>query len=177
MTGVLPKSKMVSPNGKAAYEQAARSFQKGLEYLAATNRQLDGLIDSYKFSEIAAPETEIRRIVREELAIIQAESRLPADRYEATVALCIDLTALVFCVEREAIIAQDRRSEICRIRHAAMWLARRVTSQSLSEIGQRFKRDHSSIIHGVAEIERRWGSDPEFDEKMVRLSSYFKAVI
>ncbi len=48
---------------------------------------------------------------------------------------------------------QDRAS--CRPRQVAMFLCKRLTTQSLPAIGRRFGgRDHTTIMHGIKVIER-----------------------
>jgi chromosomal replication initiation ATPase DnaA len=163
MTGVLPESKMVPPKGQTMPDGRPSHGTQLFDYLR--NPQ----------SEQFDVEAAMRRVVRDELRAIQAERKLPAKRYAPTCALCIDLTALIFGVEREAILSKDRGSEINRVRHAAMWLARKVTSQSYSEIGIRFGRDHSSIVHGAVVIEKLRGTDPGLDDALDRLMAYFKA--
>lgn len=52
-----------------------------------------------------------------------------------------------------------------RPRQLAMCLASRLTRHSSIRIGQLFGgRDHSTVIKGVAAVERRIGSDPETRE-------------
>lgn len=56
----------------------------------------------------------------------------------------------VFGVTREAINSPSRARRLVAARHIAMTLARRVTSQSLPEIGRRFGgRDHSTVRHAI----------------------------
>jgi hypothetical protein len=55
-----------------------------------------------------------------------------------------------------------RGREIARPRQVAMFLATRLTSRSLPEIGRRFgNRDHTTVIHAKRQIEKLTGTDAE----------------
>jgi chromosomal replication initiator protein len=47
-------------------------------------------------------------------------------------------------------------------RQVAMYLCRKVTSNSFPSIGEHFGRDHSTVIHAVNLIERRVNNDAAF---------------
>lgn len=55
-----------------------------------------------------------------------------------------------------------RTREVARPRQVAMYLSKRLTSQSLPEIGRRFGgRDHTTVIHALRQIERLKALDSE----------------
>lgn len=63
-----------------------------------------------------------------------------------------------------------RLKAIARPRQVAMYLAKNLTSRSLSEIGRRFgKKDHTTIIHAVKRIEALMESDTELATDMDRI--------
>lgn len=45
-------------------------------------------------------------------------------------------------------------------RQVAMYLSRELTDQSLSDIGRRFGRDHSTVCHAIKAVEKRMADDP-----------------
>lgn len=50
----------------------------------------------------------------------------------------------------------QRSRDVARPRQVAMFLARELTPMSLPQIGSRFgKRDHTTIMHGVAVVKER----------------------
>ena len=60
--------------------------------------------------------------------------------------------------------SQRRAVAIARPRQIAMYLAKRLTTRSLPEIGRKFgNRDHSTVIHAVRRIEELRGTDSEID--------------
>lgn len=53
-----------------------------------------------------------------------------------------------------------RTANIAYARHIAFYLARKLTSRSLPEIGRKFNgRDHTTVLHGIRKIERLVKSD------------------
>jgi chromosomal replication initiator protein len=65
----------------------------------------------------------------------------------------IDATALEFGVERESLLARDRRPAVATARHVAMFLARELTDHSLPEIGRCMGgRNHTTVLHAVNRI-------------------------
>lgn len=69
-----------------------------------------------------------------------------------------------FEVKQLDLISQRRAVVIARPRQIAMYLAKRLTTRSLPEIGRKFgNRDHSTVIHAVRRIEELRGTDSEID--------------
>lgn len=62
------------------------------------------------------------------------------------------------------LVSARRAVAIARPRQIAMYLAKRLTTRSLPEIGRKFgNRDHSTVIHAVKRIESLRGLDGEID--------------
>jgi chromosomal replication initiator protein len=55
-------------------------------------------------------------------------------------------------------------------RQIAMFLAHELTDKSISEIGRRFNKDHTTVIHAIRAVEKRIAADPEveFDVEVLR---------
>ena len=61
-------------------------------------------------------------------------------------------------------MATSRARAVARPRQIAMYLAKRLTTRSLPEIGRKFGgRDHSTVIHAVRRIEELRDSDRDID--------------
>src|SRR5204863_9417707 len=96
-----------------------------------------------------------RDVVAEVLGRLPSPSSLPpdADALEA-----IQLAAAeAFGLSRDRLLARDRSPKVAMARQIAMYLARELTDVSLPEIGRRFGRDHSTVVHAhkriAAEVE------------------------
>ena len=71
-------------------------------------------------------------------------------------------------------LSQRRSRPLARPRQIAMYLAKKMTSRSLPEIGRRFaNRDHTTVIHAVKTITRL----SEKDEEMKRNISQIRSIL
>ena len=62
------------------------------------------------------------------------------------------------------LVSARRARAVARPRQIAMYLAKRLTTRSLPEIGRKFGgRDHSTVIHAVRRVEQLRDSDREID--------------
>lgn len=73
----------------------------------------------------------------------------------------LDAAADEFGVERQALIARDRRPAVAGARQVAMYLARELTAHSLPEIGRGIGgRSHTTVLHAVNRVSAALGNDP-----------------
>jgi len=69
-------------------------------------------------------------------------------------------------------------SRVTRVRHVAMYLGRSLAGLTLQEIGSRLGgRDHTTVIHGVARVERDLRSGREGAPKTFALVKKVKAAL
>ncbi len=86
-----------------------------------------------------------------------AQRRITIDEIQRAVSTHFDVKQLDLISARRAVA-------IARPRQIAMYLAKRLTTRSLPEIGRKFgNRDHSTVIHAVRRIEELRGRDNEID--------------
>jgi chromosomal replication initiator protein len=65
----------------------------------------------------------------------------------------LDAAAEEFGVEREALLARDRRPAVAKARQVAMFLARELTNHSTTEIGRGIGgRDHATVLHAINRV-------------------------
>lgn len=68
------------------------------------------------------------------------------------------------------LLSARRAVAVARPRQIAMYLAKRLTTRSLPEIGRKFgNRDHSTVIHAVRRIEELRGTDRDIDSAVASL--------
>lgn len=72
------------------------------------------------------------------------------------------IVATYYNVSRLTILGSCREREPVRARHIAMYLARSMTPHSYITIGTKFRRDHTSCIHGFYKVQKRIQDDPAF---------------
>jgi hypothetical protein len=68
------------------------------------------------------------------------------------------------------ILGRNRRPPIAAARHEAVWRVRLATGWSLPRLGRFFKRDHTTVLHSIREMNKRSARDPELRAYMTALS-------
>jgi chromosomal replication initiator protein len=90
--------------------------------------------------------------------------------------LAIEPDAIVLAVAshygitREQLKGKRRTNSVALPRQVAMYLMRRQTTLSLSEIGRFFDRDHTTVIHACSKIERLLAEDRTMKDTVERLA-------
>jgi chromosomal replication initiator protein len=85
----------------------------------------------------------------------------------------LDIDAIVrqicsgFDISKEQLQSRSRRRELVIARNTAFFLARKHTDLSLEEIGKRFNRKHSTVIKGIANIEREMNKETPLGRQVV----------
>ena len=81
-------------------------------------------------------------------------------------------TAAAFGLAREDLLARDRRPEVARARHVAMYLARELTETGLPALGRGFGgRSHSTVLHAHRKIAEEMGADRDTVAVVERLTA------
>jgi len=81
-----------------------------------------------------------------------------------------------FDISINDLISQNRSRNLARPRQIAMYLSKKLTSSSLTEIARKFGgKDHSTIIHGVNKIEDLIKSDAEINSQVHEISKSLKS--
>ena len=75
------------------------------------------------------------------------------------------------------LLSERRHRDYARPRQVAMYLAKSLTLQSLPQIGKRFHRDHTTVIHAVRRIEALKASDPVLAGDVARLQNFLSGWI
>jgi chromosomal replication initiator protein len=77
-----------------------------------------------------------------------------------------------FNIPLAEMLSQRRSRPLARPRQIAMYLAKKMTTRSLPEIGRRFaNRDHTTVIHAVKTITRLSEKDDEMKKYIEQLHS------
>jgi chromosomal replication initiator protein len=64
----------------------------------------------------------------------------------------------------------QRSREVARPRQVAMYLSRRLSNKSYPHLGSLFRKDHSTVIHAVRQIEKLRADDKVLDRDIMRLT-------
>ncbi len=82
----------------------------------------------------------------------------------------VEVVAAHYGITREQLKSKRRTNSVALPRQVAMYLMRRQTTLSLAEIGRFFDRDHTTVIHACAKIERLMKSDRIVHDAIERLA-------
>ncbi len=83
-----------------------------------------------------------------------------------------NVVANFFNIPLSDMLSQRRSRPLARPRQIAMFLAKKMTTRSLPEIGRRFaNRDHTTVIHAVKTITRLSEQDDEMKKNIIQIKS------
>ncbi len=88
--------------------------------------------------------------------------RASAERVESVVGSALN-------IEPRQIVSSERTARIVFARQVAMYFMKKLLGMSLSAIGERYGRDHTTVLHAVRAIDARRRCDPEVRRLVVML--------
>ncbi len=108
----------------------------------------------------------LSRLKKQEVNVTLAEEALkdlisPDNKKQITPELIIEIIAEHFNITSNDIYSVNKSRNIAYPRQVAMYLCRKLTDFSLSDIGKLMgKRDHTTILHGIDKVEKNIKNDP-----------------
>jgi chromosomal replication initiator protein len=122
------------------------------EQFTRSIREMEGAV-----RRVIAACAQLGREVTEANAAEALSDILRAKRQQQALALSLDriceITAQAYNVTAEELRGRRRPRHIAAPRQVAMYLARRLTTKTLQEIGGFFGRDHTTVLHSVRQVE------------------------
>jgi chromosomal replication initiator protein len=85
-----------------------------------------------------------------------------------------DFVGCQFRVSVEELKSRSRKRAVTFPRQVAMFLTRKYTEESLADIGSRYNRDHSTVLHSIKVITRDMSRKTSVKEQMEMLCSKLK---
>lgn len=82
----------------------------------------------------------------------------------------IRTTAAAYGFSIEDLLSSSRRQPLVQARQIAMYLCRELTDLSLPKIGERFNRDHTTVLHSVEKVKRILRSDRAVFDRVNQLT-------
>lgn len=110
----------------------------------------------------------LSRLKKAEITILLAEEALkdlisPDNKKTVTPELIVDVVAEHYGTTPEEIYSDNRSRNVAYPRQISMYLCRKLTSLSLTDIGKMMgNRDHSTVLHGCTKIEKDLKKSPAF---------------
>ncbi len=74
----------------------------------------------------------------------------------------IELVCRNFKISPEELLSRSRKKRVSEPRQVAMFLLRKYTDASLSAIGNRFNRDHATVLYAIQTVEKKMASSDRF---------------
>jgi chromosomal replication initiator protein len=138
--------------------------QRVMEFLAhkitSNVRELEGA-----FNRIVAHAQLVDRTISLENTQDLLRDLLRAQDRRVTIEEIQKKVAEHFNIRMADMVSSRKQRAIARPRQIAMYLAKRLTSRSLPEIGRKFGgRDHTTVMHAVRKVEELMSLDPAFAE-------------
>lgn len=128
-----------------------RELEGALNKIAAHCNMMTGNVN------IACAENILKDLLRSNIRVI-------------TIANIQKKVADYYKISQNELISNRRSRNIARPRQIAMYLAKKLTTKSLPEIGHKFGgKDHTTVIHSVKKIEELIKSDIEISEAVAKL--------
>jgi chromosomal replication initiator protein len=127
--------------------------------ITASIRDLEGALNRVvAYAQLTGVEVDLEFAVATLGDVLRgAERRVTIDEIQKAVSAHFELKPVDLVSARRAVV-------VARPRQIAMYLAKRLTTRSLPEIGRKFGgRDHSTVIHAVRRIEELRDVDREID--------------
>jgi chromosomal replication initiator protein len=140
-----------------------------VELLAARPIDAPGALVS-SLNQVVARATLLKRPVTLEL-VHEALRAVDVPGRRRSIEEIMQIAARASGVTVEELRGRSRRRRIVRPRQLAMFLCRRFTDASLAEIGRAFRRDHSTVIYSLEQIEMRTVEQPQLRYELESLAS------
>ena len=130
------------------------------ENLQSNVRQLEGTVKKIKAKNQLSSEPVTLQMACE--VIDEVKSMQPG--LHPTPPMILQAVSNFFSVPVEHILSDRRSKDTVQPRQMAMYLIRKLTSNSLPEIGKVFKRDHTTVMHACDKIDRERKNNAELDD-------------
>jgi len=76
--------------------------------------------------------------------------------------IIIQTVCRAFQIDPEELVSRSRKRRVSEPRQVAMFFLRKFTSASLAAIGERFQRDHATVLYALQAVERKLASSDRF---------------
>jgi len=134
-------------------------------YISSNIRELEGaLVHLLAYCSVNRVELSVeaaRQVIRE---------RMPPEAAGLTVELIQKRVSEHYGVTVEQLLSKTRRQSVANARQVAMYLSKRLTTQSLKAIGLHFgNRDHSTVLHALHSVEAKRMANSAFAQSLATL--------
>lgn len=138
------------------------------ENVTANVRQIEGTVKKIlAYRELLGKDIDEENTARAVRDILKKDNE-----FVPSATLIINEICKYYNIEERVVRGQQRHKEAATARQVAMYLIRRLTNLSLSEIGAEFEnRDHTTVMHSISKIEKSMYKDPAFAETVKAITT------
>ena len=138
------------------------------ENVTANVRQIEGTV-----KKILAYRELLGNDIDEESTARAVRDMLKKDNeFVPSASLIISEISKYYNIEERILRGQQRFKEAATARQVAMYLIRRLTNLSLTEIGKEFEgRDHTTVMHSIEKVEKQMNKSPAFAETVKAITA------
>ena len=151
--------------------------EDGLKFLAETFsknvRELEGALNRLLFHTVSLKDDEQISLqeIQEAVNIMMPKN----DKKKLITAQdIVEQVAKYYSISEEQIMSPIRNAQIALARRISMYLCRSLLGMSYIQIGQFFKRDHSTVITGVDKVGREIKTDNQLASAILDLKKALK---
>jgi chromosomal replication initiation ATPase DnaA len=83
-------------------------------------------------------------------------------RDEPSISACLALIEAHFGISHTDLVSDRQRTALARPRQIACWIAHKVTTASLNQIGHVVRRDHTTVLYSIQTVDKMRGSNAAF---------------
>ena len=145
-----------------------------IQYVAQTAngsvRDLEGVLNSLMAYSIVYNSN-----VDMHLAERVIKRAVKTDNHPLTIDDILERVCQHYGVSQQQVVSKSRKRDYVQVRQVSMYLAQKYTKMPAARIGQLIGgRDHSTVIHSCATVEKRLKVDKQFTDELQSIENSFK---
>lgn len=133
-------------------------------------RELEGVIVS-----LLAHATMLNQEITLDLAKTVISNAVKVSKAQVTFEIIAEKVCEHYNIDTELIYGKSRKREISDARQIVMYLAKKLTQLSSTNIGTRLSRNHATVLHACKTIEERLSIEKTLQEDIEKIENEFKA--
>ena len=133
-------------------------------------RELEGIVVS-----LLAHATMLNQEITLDLVKMVISNAVKVSKTQVTFELIAEKVCEHYNIDTELIYGKSRKREISDARQIVMYLSKKLTQLSSTNIGTRLSRNHATVLHACKTIEERLSIEKALHEDIEKIENEFKA--
>ncbi len=140
------------------------------ENITSNVRQIEGTLNRIAaFSDLLGSEPDEESVTRAIKEIIERETVPSAE-------IIVHHICKYYNIDEDTIRGKSQNHEVANARQIAMYLIRRMTKMTLTDIGRAFGgKDHATVLYSLNKVEKQINTDPSFKETINEITANINA--